>query len=43
MVEINVYREMKILEIVDLFAKLSKEDCIDAVRRLVDNVIEKIK
>lgn len=42
-VEIDVYREMKILEVFDLFATLSKEECIDAIRRLVDNAMEKIK
>lgn len=42
-IEIEAYREEKMLEVVDLFAKLNKEDKIEALRNLLDGIIKEIE
>jgi len=42
-IEIEAYREEKMLEVVDLFAKLNKEDKIEALHNLLDGIIKEIE
>lgn len=42
-IEIEAYREEKMLEVVDLFAKFNKEDKIEALRNLLDEIIKEIE
>lgn len=42
-IEIEAYREEKMLEVVDLFAKFNKEDKIEALRNLLDGIIKEIE
>lgn len=42
-IEIEAYKEEKMLELVDLFAKLNKEDKIEALSDFFKETIEKIK